>query len=96
MSVIRPINNLTTTVAASGTVTADLVTTGFNEITLIARLGNATTPATAAADISMTVQPYDDAGNIVPISLPVDFTSPANTLAASIANALADYQLDGV
>jgi hypothetical protein len=96
LSVIRPIDKQTTTTGAAGTQTVDVVTTGFNTMTVIARIGNAATPATALGDVAVTVQAYDDLGVLVPINLPVAITSPANVLAANVANALAVYSLFGI
>lgn len=96
MAFARPIDKGVLTVGAAGTAVADVATVGYMQMAVIARIGNATTPATALADVSVSVQAYDDAGVLVPINLPVAATSPANVLATNVANALSVYNLYGI
>lgn len=47
-----------TPLAATAELTVDLVTIGYASLIVLARLGNATTPASATADLNQYVLPY--------------------------------------
>lgn len=58
----KAINLGAATLAAAATSTVDIVTAGFQSIALLARIGNATTPATALGDLILTAMAYEDDG----------------------------------
>jgi hypothetical protein len=58
----KAINLGVATIASGANVAADIITVGFVSMVIQARIGNATTPATAAADISYSLVPYEDDG----------------------------------
>lgn len=94
----KAINNGATTVAASGTVTADLITVGYVTLEILFRLGNATTPATAAADLNGFLQAYEDDGSTIfgggGVIVP-DVTQAAAILASNVAYIAKRYVLGG-
>lgn len=97
----KAINNGVTTIAAAGNIAADLVTTGYQWLFVLARLGNATTPATAAGDISYSVCAYEDDGTtLFPSSqvagINADFAARVATLTSSFAWKADRYNLGGI
>lgn len=90
-----------TSVAAAGSLTQDINVHGGTYLAVTAQAGPT---ATAAADVSITVFPYDDnpgggsggtASAIAPIQVPLAAAQPANTLVSNIAYATAIYLIAG-
>lgn len=94
---------VTTIAAAGGAAQADLVTAGYQYLTVMARLGNATTPATAAADLAFSMQGFEDDDTTPfpnPVSGPVTFNPDlalrAISLTTNVAYIAQRYLLAGI
>lgn len=97
----KAINNGVTVLGAAAGAQADVNTDGFNWLTVAFRIGNATTPATAATDINGGVSMYEDDGvTAVPPNgaayLTPDLTVRAQTLAAPYAFLVQRYNVAGM
>lgn len=89
--------------AAGGAAQADLVTAGYQYLTVMARLGNATTPATAAADLALSMQGFEDDDTIPfpnPVAGPVTFNADvvlrAISLTGNVAYIAQRYLIAGI
>lgn len=100
----KVINNGTTTVAAGGTVQADLDTAGWNTLIVMFRIGNGTTPATASTDLSNpAVVPYEDdgvtlwnGGTVNNNGMSPDLTVRSATLTSNVAYVAFRYSVVGI
>lgn len=98
----RVIDNGAATVApGGGFASGDIDTTGYQYLTIMARIGNATTPAAAAADVNISVIGYEDdgvttfpAGNLNGINS--DFSLRTPTLTAPYAYMALRFNLNGL
>lgn len=82
----KVINLGVTPLGAGSNTSADLVTTGYQYLTLLARLGNATTPAGAAGDLTLNLAAYEDDGTTV---FPGGLTGAAGITADQVIRAAA-------
>lgn len=89
------------TIVAGGNVQADLDVTGYSTLIVLARIGNGTTPATAAGDISYSVVAYEDdgvtlfpAGQVLGIN--ADLALRAASLSGNVAWKADRYSLGGI
>lgn len=92
----KAINQGATTTGAGTTVVARVTTNGFSGLVVIAKIGNGTTPATAAGDVIVSVQPYDDDGTTINATNLTPTTTGTATLTGNIAAIVATYDLHGL
>lgn len=89
------LNNGVTTLGASAFTFVDLDTTGFSTLWLLAQIGNATTPATAAADVLVGLHSYlSDGVTLFPQDIP-SVMAGTPSLAASIARQVKKFDVSG-
>lgn len=58
----KTINLGVATIGAGNAATADLDVAGYKYLTVLGRIGNATTPAAASGDLAVSICPYEDDG----------------------------------
>lgn len=88
---IVPVDNQTTTLGSTSTVTADVDVSGYSVLTVLYRIGNATTPATAAADLTPALTVYEEDGTTIFPGGAVGFgiASDANIRTANLGSNIA-------
>jgi hypothetical protein len=99
----RAFNLGSTTLAANASLQADLDTAGFSQLLVMARIGNASTPATAAGDLGLFISYYEDDGTtLFPAPLATGFSVTASAqivsaaLSAPVAFTAVRFDLAGV
>lgn len=86
----RAVDLGSTTLANGGFAVADLETAGFNTLTVLYRIGNATTPATAATDAVAVATFYEDDGTtLFPAGVAANIIPDVTVRAASLSGSTA-------
>lgn len=97
----KAVNLGSTTLGAGTAVTADLDTAGYSVLVVMFRIGNATTPATAAGDCTASVHFYEDDGTTlfpagIVAGISSDFSLRSASLTSNVAYISTRYNIAGV
>lgn len=87
------INNGAATLGAGATAWADLNVVGFSTLTVVFRIGNATTPATAAGDCNAGIGYYEDDGVTMVPPLGAAYMLPDTTVRAATLTGSYSYSV---
>lgn len=92
----KAVNLGSTPLAAAGQSVGDVVTAGYSTITVLSRIGNGTTPATASGDIAGGLLMFEDDGTTLSPSTLSATQLRIATLSGSVAWQVNQYPLGGI